>query len=149
MSIPIFSILSQWLGSHSLCLPYTLPLSWHELLTNEGDCVYVIHEPAWKWLKITRTLQDMVRLLLDARFRTRDEGRCFVLLSLAEVHIETIHANKKENLHVCWTVLCFCFFWFKLDSQSLVFSIEAASQGRVWLKSDALQQLLPKGRWAL
>lgn len=23
MSIPIFSILSQWLGSHSLCLPYT------------------------------------------------------------------------------------------------------------------------------
>lgn len=28
--------------------------------------------------------QDMVRLLLDSRFRTRDEGRSFVLLSLAE-----------------------------------------------------------------
>lgn len=60
-------------------------------------------------------------------------------------------------------------FLFKIDSQSLlwresrmaeyftgvalrevrVFSIEAASQGWVWLKSDALQQLLQKGRWAL
>eukprot|EP00438_Fugacium_kawagutii_P026142 Skav233839 [mRNA] locus=scaffold2623:291202:295740:+ [translate_table: standard] len=44
----------------------------------------------------------MVRLLLDARFRTRDEGRSFVLLSLAEASgAETLrrvlHARLQEK----------------------------------------------------
>ena len=43
--------------------------------------------------------QDMVRLLLDARFRTRDEGRCFVLLSLAEAETlrRVLHARLQEK----------------------------------------------------
>ena len=43
--------------------------------------------------------QDMVRLLLDARFRTRDEGRSFVLLSLAEAETlrRVLHARLQEK----------------------------------------------------
>ena len=41
----------------------------------------------------------MVRLLLDARFRTRDEGRSYVLLSLAEAETlrRVLHARLQAK----------------------------------------------------
>ena len=53
----------------------------------------------------------MVRLLLDARFRTRDEGRSFVLLSLAEAETlrRVLHARLQEKEPIL-TLGCHPFF---------------------------------------
>ena len=48
-----------------------------------------------------------MRLLLDARFRTRDEGRSYVLLSLAEAETlrRVLHARLQAQMpHITYTL---------------------------------------------
>ena len=73
------------------------------LLVGMGDLVVLVspnHLPKAGAAAFSRKLsyEDMVQLLLDGRFRTRDEHRHFVMLSLAEAETlrRVLHARLQE-----------------------------------------------------
>ncbi|CAK9118525.1 unnamed protein product, partial [Durusdinium trenchii] len=83
------------LGSERLMELLAASFDWDPALRDPGAAL------AYLGRKVEEKVnyEDMVRLLLDARFRTRDEGRSFVLLSLAEAETlrRVLHARLQEK----------------------------------------------------
>eukprot|EP00913_Durusdinium_trenchii_P010618 g9962.t1 len=86
------------LGSERLMELLAASFDWDPALRDPGAAL------AYLGRKVEEKVnyEDMVRLLLDARFRTRDEGRSFVLLSLAEAETlrRVLHARLQARFDV-------------------------------------------------